>query len=401
MAVEDQAWYKRFTFEEFKGSQNNASFRGVPFIIDTSSFVGGRRIVDHEYPQRDIPYSEDLGRSIRKFDVSGILLGETYLEQRDNLVIACEQEGAAELLHPYYGRMTVKCKSFEITDTRRETRLCRFTISLVETGELIFTQSKDTVEAINTSVTLALEDSRTWFTEAYRAVRKPLVFLEGITATMFDVLDSIDKGKQLANMDAAYFREIETAELQIAAIINSGEDVYDTIESLTTFGILEDYDSTLLKKAFKGLQENSMNVSASTAITSDDTDNITLVTQKVAVITMCSIIGKIEYTSTEEAESYQSIIVDKIDDLIDSITDDQVLQDFRDLRRVIVEHIENRSLTLPQLTTFTGSQALPVIVISNMLYGNVDQEQDIIDRNRIFHPGFAPGGVPLQVLLDA
>ena len=40
-----------------------ASFRGVPFLVDESHVVIGRRVVLHEYPLRDKPYAEDLGKN--------------------------------------------------------------------------------------------------------------------------------------------------------------------------------------------------------------------------------------------------------------------------------------------------------------------------------------------------
>ena len=43
-----------------------ASFRGVPFEVTSASLTAGRRTVVHEYPQRDKPYVEDLGRASRK-----------------------------------------------------------------------------------------------------------------------------------------------------------------------------------------------------------------------------------------------------------------------------------------------------------------------------------------------
>ncbi|WP_431355959.1 DNA circularization N-terminal domain-containing protein, partial [Algimonas porphyrae] len=42
-----------------------ASFRGVPFHVSRSGGEVGRRVQLTEYPLRDRPYAEDLGRKAR------------------------------------------------------------------------------------------------------------------------------------------------------------------------------------------------------------------------------------------------------------------------------------------------------------------------------------------------
>jgi prophage DNA circulation protein len=44
-----------------------ASFRGVIFHVETGGKSSGRRTVTHEYPKRDDPYAEDMGRVARHF----------------------------------------------------------------------------------------------------------------------------------------------------------------------------------------------------------------------------------------------------------------------------------------------------------------------------------------------
>ncbi|MNN99925.1 hypothetical protein D3C81_2196910 [compost metagenome] len=50
---------------EWRDRKQGASFRGVPFLVDTDSVPVGRRTQLHEFPQRDQPFVEDLGRRTR------------------------------------------------------------------------------------------------------------------------------------------------------------------------------------------------------------------------------------------------------------------------------------------------------------------------------------------------
>nr|MDM8590005.1 DNA circularization N-terminal domain-containing protein [Escherichia coli] len=46
----------------WKDRLQDASFRGVPFKVEEESTGTGRRVETHEYPNRDKPYTEDLGK---------------------------------------------------------------------------------------------------------------------------------------------------------------------------------------------------------------------------------------------------------------------------------------------------------------------------------------------------
>lgn len=111
------------------------SFRGVQFHIDSIDGQFGRRVVTHEYPQRDIPYSEDLGRRARRFVVNGYLVGGDYGLARDSLIAACEAAGPGELVHPYQGTLQVVCEGITVRERRQDGGYCEVALTFVEDGE--------------------------------------------------------------------------------------------------------------------------------------------------------------------------------------------------------------------------------------------------------------------------
>ncbi len=97
---------------------NKASFRGVPFAVYGGDSRFGRRLAIHEYPGRDKPYIEDMGRSTRRIRMSGFLVtdslvygGGNVLAQRDALVAAVESAGPGALMHPTLGALKVSVPS--------------------------------------------------------------------------------------------------------------------------------------------------------------------------------------------------------------------------------------------------------------------------------------------------
>ena len=56
----------------WRGSLLPASFNGARFHTETNSRESGRRIVEHQFPKKELPYAEDMGRQAREFNASKV-----------------------------------------------------------------------------------------------------------------------------------------------------------------------------------------------------------------------------------------------------------------------------------------------------------------------------------------
>jgi len=113
-----------------------ASFRGVAFEYQSDDLGGiGRRNVVHEYPKRDVPYVEDMGRSVEEISLEAIVIGPDYLTQLDELLKALRAEGPGELVHPFYGRLQVVASGCRVRHTFEEGGLARVSMTFTEAGE--------------------------------------------------------------------------------------------------------------------------------------------------------------------------------------------------------------------------------------------------------------------------
>lgn len=128
-----------------------ASFRGMPFHVDVGAKVSGRRNVVHEYPKRDDPYTEDMGRRARRFQISAYVIGSFYVLERDALVAALELEGAGTLIHPTMGAMQVVCDGYSVSESREEGGMARFEIQFVEAGTTPFSPATANTSAATSS----------------------------------------------------------------------------------------------------------------------------------------------------------------------------------------------------------------------------------------------------------
>jgi len=114
----------------------DASFRAVPFAVEKNTTKGGRRVANHQYPKRDKPYAEDLGRKQRGYTFDAYTLGANALGARDALITALEAAGAGTLIHPTFGTLRVQCEDWAVTeDLIKERGICRFSLTFVEAGD--------------------------------------------------------------------------------------------------------------------------------------------------------------------------------------------------------------------------------------------------------------------------
>lgn len=111
-----------------------ASFRGVSFHVDDRQYQTGRRIHVHEFPKRDTPSPEDMGKASRKITLTAYLVGDDYMSRRDALIAACERKGSGQLVD-FWGRsLTVVCEDCAVTETQAEGRYCKVSLKFVEAG---------------------------------------------------------------------------------------------------------------------------------------------------------------------------------------------------------------------------------------------------------------------------
>ena len=117
-----------------------AAFRGAKFKVEVGGKAGGRRNVTHEFPERDTPFTEDMGRRARRYPITGYVIcsptNPNYLIGRDALATACDAYGPGTLVHPTLGSMQVNCDTWALSETRERGGIATFQMVFVEAGSL-------------------------------------------------------------------------------------------------------------------------------------------------------------------------------------------------------------------------------------------------------------------------
>ena len=118
-----------------------ALFRDEIFFVESSSANGGRRVAVHEYPKRNVPYAEDMGRSARTWEVQGYLIGPFYHELKDKLIDALEKDGPGRLRLPMQYQLSdvqVMVQGYSIQESRERGGMCGVQMQFVEYGDPLY-----------------------------------------------------------------------------------------------------------------------------------------------------------------------------------------------------------------------------------------------------------------------
>jgi prophage DNA circulation protein len=136
----------------------NAQFREAAFFVETGAMAGGRRVAVHEYPKRNVPYAEDMGKRANKFSVQGYLIGPKYLDAKDKLIEALEKDGPGILRLPLPYKMRdvmVMVQSYGLSETRERGGYCQIEMEFVEYGDPNYRSSTSTPAQIEQSAKAA------------------------------------------------------------------------------------------------------------------------------------------------------------------------------------------------------------------------------------------------------
>jgi prophage DNA circulation protein len=127
-----------------------ASYNGVQFHVETDSRSSGRRVAMHEFPKREIPYAEDMGRRARRFTISAYVIGPNFQQQRNALIEQLETEGNGQLVLPTdqtFDSRTVVVENYSVSERRNQGFYAEFEITFCEAGQALGTQTTQDSQA--------------------------------------------------------------------------------------------------------------------------------------------------------------------------------------------------------------------------------------------------------------
>jgi prophage DNA circulation protein len=390
------SWKDRFNDE--------GSFRGVPFKIESHSLKGGRRKQDREFAQREIGNSEDLGKRLRNFTLEMFVIGDDYFAARDALLEAIESEGAGVLVHPYLGTKTVQPGGYSLTETITEGRIARFNVEFSEAGQIRFPdQAEDDLTATTQNADILIENSKNVFQEAFSVANQPAFVVQAAADNIGAAVDFMDEAvKKVTEPIANLTFAISNIKANVNDLIKRPGELADIISEMyqTLLDELENDPETSSRVLgqFNDIDDEFPVVVGETPsrVKQKGNQNATInFAKELALAGNAKAVVEIDFVSTQAALTKQREIVDGLDLQLEQADDDELFQSIKDVQTSITKALPRTGTT--ELIEITPVNTIPAIVIAYNEFENLDKENEIIQQNNIDHPGFVPGGEAIKV----
>lgn len=416
------------------------SWRGIEFFVDSHDNVLGRKVVLHEYPGRDQPYAEDIGRASRRFKLTCYVLGNDYNVDRDDLLREFETSGPGQLVHPTLGEFQcVIVSPVSMKEAPQEGGIARFDLELVEVGSAGLTISfADVANEVNVdadtagdalaeefsdsfSVIGAINSVRTAAVGAISTLNNTLAQGRAVVNTALAVADDVGSAIQSVAQNAASlilapialaqavrgvvtgaFSAVATLDSALSDLISAGGQALAAVES-NIFGDFrakhaKDLINTMAV-AGSDIAPPNDNTSDQGTIQSKNQASLINLYRKMSVIEGARNATQLEYES-RDAVIDMSDTVSQL--LSDAATDagDELWAALADLRDSFTRRMAQLAEELPALVEHIPQETRPCLCIAYDIHDDATRETEIIGRNNLSDPNFVRALIPIKVIVD-
>lgn len=378
-----------------------ASFRGVPFFVETVDATTGRRLVVHEFPFRDDPFVENLGRRARKFRVDGYLLGDDYLVQKAALIDAIEAEGSGALVLPYYPLKRAIGETAAVRESRAEGGFAIVSVEFCETPVQapVPAVTVDSVSKVAASATATKAATKAELAERFDPVGLPAFALASAESALTAAADAlaaklspvITTAQELAVMTG----QVNILTAQAASLVRAPAGLLDQFDAIIT-GLADTIEAApgavfdALVEAYG--EDLGAAPTVTTATRQRERDNqlaLTGALRRIMALEAARLAPLVPYASIEDATAARDRVAAQLEEQAAG-AGDTAYPALVTLRSDVLRAVPG-STVFARVITVSRPVAIPSLLLAYQLYGSVKREADILARNSVRHPGFVSG----------
>ena len=385
-----------------------ASYKGVRFLVSSSSITGGQKTVKHVFPNSKTQVIEDLGKSQRVYNIQAFIRyndEDEYLQNRDNLLTVLEQGGTGKLVHPFYGDINnVKVTTFNIVENMTGVGEGRINITFeISTGTGTPIKAENTVSEIESANDAAKVNLSANFVKVYD-VNYPSSYtasLEKLNNAVDKFTDNTSFFQATADEINAFSYQVQQFQGNITSLITSPQTLYDSIQTLfDTMGNI--YPSVIV--AVDSLQKFFTFGDSDATVTQDTVQRIERVNnrsmindaiQSLALIDAYFNAAQIDYNTVVDVEVMADALDSQYQKLIASNVLNSTMKDsLTDIRTSMQEFFDQQKLTAQQVITVNTNRTSSSL-LAFQYYGDSSKSLDILKLNNIVDPASIEGDIKI------
>lgn len=405
------------------GTLAKASFRDAEFFVESDKLETGRRLVVHQFPHRDTPYVEDMGRDANKVQVTAYVANAGAEQAAQALRSACDQRGAATLRLPLES-LKAHCEKCTRDFAKDKLGYIAFSLQFVRDGDSAAPVPVAYLARLVFAAAGGLAGPLTALaTSQMRTLGLPSFVADSAAGVIRDAVSAID----------AVRASLPIAEASSAALALRMQDLHGSAASLAVAGSVP---NTWSGAAFFATQRQASAAPLVTAISDAITAvRIAATDQAAAARELSSLVSfeiepqagivytaarrqeqanaqtiaqivrvralaeravaltEAEITDRRAAIAARASIAEEIDAELDRLAGSDahpVYVALSDVRGRAAEHFTRLLADLAPVVRVGVPQSMPSLWWANALYGDATRAGELAARNRVIHPSFMP-----------
>jgi len=404
-----------------------ASFRGISFLIPQASVPVGQKGQLHEYPQRDEPFFEQLGKQAQVHTMSAWVIGDDCFERRDKLLEALQAPGPGELVHPWLGRMQVKVGDCKVSHELTAGGMVSFDLTFYPDKPLTFPTAKvnsqqQVVKASDSMLGSALERYkqamakvdqarlgllrlRNSLSNVYAVIQQQFAPFVGVFTNLTGFAQSlINSPGALSSLFSSYFSDFSLQDSAFADTSSSYKNAVATttqqteaVTAINTVSQSGGIDSAAAAQATANLVQDALLVQMALIIS-----EMPIASQPVSSGSTPSVEQQAILPVVRPEVPVADDVLQLRDSLSDAIFEASLKADpahyvvMNTLRQTLVKHLTAVAESGVRLVDITPPETMSALVLAYQRFGDATRSAEVVQRNRIRHPGFVPAA-PIKI----
>ena len=394
---------------DWRGRMLDGSFRGVPFYVQSHDLTGGRRGILHEFPNRERPATEDLGKAAERYTITAYVVGPDYDFARSALKQAVfDTQGPGTLVHPYLGTLQVQMlPGCTVREQIAPSQIAVFRLVCVDAGTAPLTSASiDTVAQVIADAKAALVAIQAGYAIAVATAKNPAFLAGFITAGLSSLAGSIlglppaisgalaldtaalqaDPGTVAANTAATVAQTFTDAAIAIVANPPAPPDLTGGLAALTSW-----------QAAAFPVNPTLTPVRAQQQINAQALVNLV---QGSAIAAIAQVYAQTDFQSYQDATTARTQFVGWVSAIADAAAaqgDTASYNAWWQLGSSTAADLSQRAQNLPQRAAYTAARPRTALALAQLLYQDASQADGLVALNDAVHPAFMPpAGLWLQ-----
>ena len=380
------------------------SYKGVPFFFDSAEFSGGgRNVQTNSIPFSNDHVNEDTGTNVARYSFNIYFVGEDAESKKNEFLRVCNEEGAGELIHPYFGAFSARVSgSISLSYSNFQEYI---------SGSVTFVPEHD-FELKNTTVSLSgktrqksagLKSSVEYMAAgSIKLNGKSKSILDKAVEMAYKAVDAIYSARKSLQKAAEFVRQVDRIKSNIQTLLLAPADFAARMQSLIAMGEdiadveIEPKDN--VKECVSLLTFSLGATDIYEPISAANRDAIVSLVRMTGAAMVADNVVDCEFSSVDETELYQSMVHEAFELMLAETDDLDLYMQAQALEAASLKYLRDSLSRIPYEVEVKIPATNNLLSLVYGVYGNLDDVESVLERNGYRDPLFVKPSEGMLVL---